>query len=70
MHKYFCGCCGHHFESAAPERDANGYLNEIACPDCGAHDIYADTPDGAEQSVKDQTAYENKLIEQEEDAID
>ena len=65
-YKYFCGCCGHHFVNSLPERDERGYLNSIPCPECGAWDIYPDTPDGANQSVKDLTDYENKIIAWEE----
>lgn len=64
---YFCGNCGKHFASEKPERDAKGYLNEIPCPSCGAHDTYPDTPSGAAKSVLDQLDYEDRLIEQRED---
>lgn len=64
---YFCGNCGKHFASDKPERDSKGYLNEIPCPECGAHDTYQDTPSGAAKSVLDQLDYEDRLIEQRED---
>lgn len=63
-YKYFCGNCGHRFASGKPERDAKGYLNDIPCPECGAHDTYPDTPAGAAASVRDQIDYEDRLIEQ------
>lgn len=63
MYKYFCGGCGHRFTDPRPERDENGLLNEIACPNCGAWDIYQDTPAGAAASVADQIAYENKILD-------
>lgn len=55
MAKYFCNCCGKHFESDLPELD-------VYCPECGVYDIYSDTAEGAAQSIKDITAYENKQI--------
>ncbi len=67
-YKYFCGNCGKHFASEKPERDASGLLNDIPCPECGAWDVYADTTAGATASVRDQTDYENRLSEREEDA--
>ena len=67
-YKYFCGNCGHRFDSDKPERDAKGYLNDIPCPECGAHDTYPDTPSGAAKSVLDQLDYEDRLIEWREDA--
>lgn len=67
-YKYFCGNCGKQFSSALPERDAHGLLNDIPCPECGAHDTYPDTPAGAAASVRDQVDYENRLIEQRVDS--
>lgn len=61
MFKYFCNCCGTHFTNEFPERDHLGLLNDITCPRCGVYDIYTDTPEGAAQSVKDLTDYENKI---------
>ena len=58
MYSYFCGCCGHRFEHELPERDGHGILNEIACPECGARDVYPDTPAGAAASARDQMEYE------------
>ena len=60
MYKYFCGCCGKHFESEFPERNEMGLHNEITCPNCGVYDIYPDTPEGSAQSIKDLTDYENE----------
>lgn len=60
-YKYFCGDCGHHFTSNKPERDENGFLNDISCPECGAWDVYPDTDAGATASVRDQTGYENAV---------
>lgn len=57
-YKYFCGECGHRFESNLPERDANGLHNDIWCPECGGMNVYADTPEGAEQSAKDEIEYQ------------
>ena len=54
MKKYFCNCCGYHFESNKKEID-------IFCPYCGAWDVYPDTEEGASQSVKDQFQYEEDL---------
>ena len=59
MYKYFCNSCGTHFEQELPERDENGLLNDIVCPNCGTYDIYTDTIEGAAQSVKDLSDYEN-----------
>jgi DNA-directed RNA polymerase subunit RPC12/RpoP len=59
MYKYFCNSCGTHFEQELPERDENGLLNDIVCPNCGIYDIYTDTTEGAAQSVKDLSNYEN-----------
>lgn len=63
-YKYFCGCCGHKFTSDKPERDSKGFLNDIPCPECGAWDVYPDTPAGSAASVRDQLDYEDRLIEQ------
>ena len=60
-YKYFCGCCGYRFTSGKPERDENGFLNDISCPDCGAWDVYPDTDAGANASVKDQMEYESEV---------
>ena len=59
-YRYFCNSCGHRFASDLPERDPKGWLNDIPCPNCGAHDTYPDTP----ASVRDQLDYEDRLIEQ------
>lgn len=67
MYKYFCGCCGKHFESKIPEKDADGFLSHIPCPYCGAWDIYVDSPEGAAQSCTDQSKYEDALILLDED---
>lgn len=53
MNKYFCNTCGLHFES---EKTDN-----VTCPNCGVYDIYPDTAEGASQSVKDLTDYENEI---------
>lgn len=63
-YKYFCGNCGHKFTSEKPERDVQGWLNDIACPECGSWDTYPDTPEGVTASVRDQLDYEDRLIEQ------
>lgn len=62
MYKYFCNCCGNHFENALPEKDSVGLLNLIACPKCGDYDVYPDTAEGAKQSIDALTDYENKQI--------
>lgn len=61
MYKYFCNSCGTRFEHELSERDKDGLLNDIACPHCGAYDIYTDTEEGATQSVKDLSDYENTM---------
>lgn len=60
---YFCGACGHKFVSDTPAFDENGLHNNISCPECGAWDIYADTPEGAAESVRDQLSYEAAVEE-------
>ena len=62
-YKYFCNECGHHFTSNKPERDENGFLNDISCPECGGWNVYPDTDAGAAASVKEQTEYENEIYE-------
>ena len=61
MYKYFCGGCGCKFTSDQPERDSNGILNDIPCPNCGAWDIYPDTDAGRADSLRDQIEYYNKI---------
>lgn len=61
MYKYFCGECGHKFESDMPELDKNGLHNDIPCPACGSWNIYVDTEEGAARSVEDLTDYENSI---------
>ena len=61
MYKFFCNYCGYHFKDSTPPKDHG--LIDVVCPVCGSYDIYPDTPEGAAQSVKDMTAYENSLIE-------
>lgn len=51
-YKYFCNDCGFRFESELPERNENGLLNGITCPDCGSWAVYPDTAEGAAQSVR------------------
>ena len=58
---YFCGECGHRFDSDLPERDANGLHNDVWCPECGGYNVYPDTPDGAAQSAKDEIEYQAQL---------
>lgn len=58
--RYFCHECGHCFASNKPERDDNGFLNDISCPECGAWNVYPDTDAGAAASVKELTEYENE----------
>lgn len=65
-YRYFCNTCGYKFESDLPEKNESGLLNDIVCPKCGSYEIYTGTSEGATQSVKDTTDYENKLIEWEE----
>ena len=66
-YKYFCDCCGAHFESDMPFLNENGLHNEISCPHCGAWDVYEDTAAGAAASIRALTERENKLLEWEED---
>ena len=61
MFKYFCNYCGNRFDSDLPERDEHGYMNDVYCPKCGGYDVYPDTPSGAKESIRHQTAYENRL---------
>lgn len=63
VYKYFCGCCGHKFESSLPELNICGLHNEIFCPHCGALDVYADSKDGAAKSLEDLNRYEAELID-------
>lgn len=62
MYKYFCNYCGHRFESDLPERNENGFLNDLYCPKCGDMDVYPDTPEGAAASVKATMDDENTLL--------
>ena len=55
---YFCDECGARFT-------AHPTLADL-CPRCGCACVYPDTDDGRRQSINDLTAYENKLIEQED----
>ena len=52
-YKYFCDSCGFRFESDNPNEFS------ISCPDCGAWDVYPDTEEGAAQSRRSLTEYEN-----------
>lgn len=54
---YFCNECGHRFESELPERDANGLLNDVWCPECGGLNVYPDTPEGAAASARETLDY-------------
>ncbi len=54
---YFCDYCGRRWISPGkPE----------VCPNCGSYCVIEDTPANARRSAEDLTAYENKLIEQED----
>lgn len=66
-YKYFCEECGEHFDSTLPERDRNGILNEISCPNCGCWCVYLDTPEGAETSIRDMNEYEANQIKWEDE---
>lgn len=55
-----CGSCGHLFASEIPLKDERGLSNDVACPECGAWDIYPDTAAGAAQSMRDQLSYEEE----------
>ena len=63
--KYFCNTCGLRFESG-PERDENGMLNDICCPNGCGWNVYPDTVEGRAQSVLDLTEYENVLLDLED----
>lgn len=58
---YFCGNCNTHFSHDLPERDANGFLNDIICPNCGDREIYTDDEAGSRMSVEALQAYEEDL---------
>ena len=58
MYKYFCNSCGWRFESDQPERDEIGLLNDIACPHCGAWDVFQDTAEGSRKSIRETECYE------------
>jgi len=68
-YKYFCGCCGHEFDSELPLKNEKGWHNEVCCPECGAWDIYERTPAGAAQSVKDELQYQAEISEWEDDEL-
>lgn len=60
-YKCFCGCCGYHFESDTPLKDADGISNDIWCPECGAWEIYPGTIEGAAESVRNEIAYQAEI---------
>lgn len=59
-YQYICGGCGRSFTSDTPERDHNGFLNDIFCPYCGDTEIYQDNAAGHAQSVRAQLEHEQK----------
>ena len=59
--KYFCDCCGTRFE-AFPKPINEFLMEDVRCPECGVFDVYEDTPEGAAESVRALTGYENKQM--------
>lgn len=66
-YKYFCGSCGRRFESDVPFTDKNGIHNDIWCPECGAVDIFEDTPEGAGMSAGIEIGYQAELAARDEE---
>ena len=57
---YFCNAenCGRTFDLANPK---------APCPYCGGYEVYPNTPEGKEQSVRDLIKYESALIERDDE---
>ena len=64
--KYFCDCCGARFE-ADPKPISEFLMEDVRCPACGVFDVYEDTAEGATESVRALSDYENKINEWEDD---